>query len=235
MIPKAFSLLTLVVVFYAVLKVAYGSVITGASNVDKNDEKESHRVPVLDPLTFNYPKDQRIQPENQPSNSDPRQHLLHSRQSVPNQGSSSSSSSSTTKNQAGLYQDEDIHNSQSPNVARSPVVSPYPRSSSVVVVVDSNGRAYEVSPKSQLDGSQPGHPSASFWPDGSTVYLDWSQHVDCSFRCYEADQSRYLYDCMMGCTAHLAAGGAGGGNPGPDYYGNGIGFGSGPIKFPNMF
>ena len=234
MIPKAFSLLTLVVVFYAVLKVAYGSVITGASNVDKNDEEESHRVPVLDPLTFNYPKDQRIQQQNQPSNGDPQQqHLLHSRRSVPNQGSSSS-----TKDQAGLYQDEDIHNSQSSNVARSPVVvSPYPRSSSVVVV-DSNGRAYEVSPKSQLDGSQPGHPSASFWPDGSTVYLDWGQHVDCSFRCYEADQSRYLYDCMMGCTAHLAAGGgggAGGGNPGPDYYGNGIGFGSGPTKFPNMF
>ncbi|KAH9396754.1 hypothetical protein TYRP_003049 [Tyrophagus putrescentiae] len=216
MIPKAFSLLTLVVVFYAVLKVAYGSVITGASNVDKNDEEESHRVPVLDPLT------------------DSRQHLLHSRRSVPNQGSSSSSSSS--KDQAGLYQDEDIHNSQSFNVARSPVVvSPYPRSSSSVVVVDSNGRAYEVSPKSQLDGSQPGHPSASFWPDGSTVYLDWGQHVDCSFRCYEADQSRYLYDCMMGCTAHLASGGGGGGNAGPDYYGNGIGFGSGPTKFPNMF
>ena len=88
MIPKVFSILTLVIVFYAVMKVAYGSVITGASNVDKNEEK-SHRVPVLDPLTFNYPKNQ-TQQQSQPSNDDhqqQQQHLLHSRQSVLSQDS----------------------------------------------------------------------------------------------------------------------------------------------------
>lgn len=147
MIPKAFSLITLVVVLYATLKIAYGLPVP-------ENEMAKPQTEILDPLNFD--KNRHHQQKEQISSSS---NIKHQQINV--------KYNSNMQLPGIFYKESDIYR----------------------------------------PGRVSGTFSGSYWPTGNEIAINWSKHADCSFECYKKNSGvMFLYDCMMGCTAHLVSG-----------------------------